>query len=642
MIYRILRYILVCLLGILFSTGLSGQSTAEQDTSSNKVDVDFADLFEYIQNDTATLQKLNGNVELKQDSVYMYCDTAIIINNVNVVANGNVLIQQGDSVSVFSDSLEYDGTLKQASLFGNVILINGDQKLFTDRLDYDLKTKVATYSSGATLTSDTTQLTSKRGYYYVNEKEAFFKDSVVVVDTNFVLRSDTLKFNTSTKEVFFLGPTLINNDSSKIYCEDGFYDTQNNLAEFRKNAQFERGEQKAEATVIQYNGAKNEYTLMGDARFEEGQRIATADTIRYNEVEDKTFLAGNAVYKDSTQNIASDRIIYDAKNEVYSTRGRSTISDPPQILEANQVDYSEEAGLGTAMGDVIWRDTAQQLTIECDVAEYNRATDYLKASGGQRGRPLLITLVDGDSLFMTSDTLLSVRKDILVLDTIRLDSVVVDSLEGDSIQLDTAILDTSLLRVDTVRMDTVRSLIAYNDVRIFKTDLQAVCDSLIYNTTDSIFRFFDEPIVWSDTSQFVADTINMVLRNEQIDQIFLINNSFIINSPDEIFFNQIKGKNIEATFKESNLREMHVIGNAESVYYALDESDGYVGVNKTICSEMVLFFGDNQVEKIKFFAEPQAKLHPMKQIDHESLKLENFFWETERRPKSLDDLFDEE
>jgi hypothetical protein len=56
---------------------------------------------------------------------------------------------------------------------------------------------------------------------------------------------------------------------------------------------------------------------------------------------------------------------------------------------------------------------------------------------------------------------------------------------------------------------------------------------------------------------------------------------------------------------------------------------------------MVLFFGDNQVEKIKFFAEPQAKLHPMKQIDHESLKLENFFWETERRPKSLDDLFDE-
>lgn len=627
---------------LLFITQSSWAQTPPVDTAANnKVDVDYADLFEYMQIKEQILQKLNGNVELRQDSVFMYCDTAVIIDNVNVIANGSVLIQQGDSLSVFSDSLEYDGVEKKATLFKNVILINGDQKLFTDRLDYDLKTKVATYFSGATLTSDSTQLTSRRGYYYVDEKEAFFKDSVVVVDSSFSLRSDTLKFNTETKEVFFLGPTLISGDSSRIYCEDGFYNTRSNTAEFRQNAQFEKGTQKAEADIIAFDGQTSEYLLMGDAVFweEEEDRRATADTIVYQEKVDKTILSGNAIYQDATQNIASDKIVYDAKNEVYSTRGRSIISDPPQLLEADQVDYSQEDGLGIAMGNVIWQDTSTNLTIQCAKADYNRETDYLKASGGENGRPLLITILDGDSLFLTSDTLFSSRANELVLDSVRVDSFRFDTVFVDNaFRIDTLQIDT--FRLDTLRIDTSRSLFAYYDVRIFKSNLQAICDSLIYNTTDSLFHFFDNPIIWSDTSQFVADTINMVLKENQIDKIYLIDKAFIINSPDELFFNQIKGKFIKATFRESNLRQMDVEGNAESVYYARDELESYVGVNKTICSEMILFFGDNQIDQIKFFAEPQAKLHPMTQVDHESLKLEQFFWEKLRRPKGIEDLFD--
>ncbi|MCB0570032.1 MAG: hypothetical protein KDC66_09730 [Phaeodactylibacter sp.] len=579
------------------------QAPTAQDTSKQgEVQVDHADVFEYIQRKDSVVQKLNGHVELRQDSVFMYCDTAVIINNTYVIATGQVLIQQGDSLSVFSDTATYDGLARLAELYGEVVLVNGKQQLFTDRLTYDLESKVATYDRGATLTLDETQLTSKRGYYYVDERQVYFKDSVTVVDPEFSLRSDTLGFQTETRVVTFLGPTLISADSARIYTESGFYDTGQNRAEFTRNAQYEKGAQQATADTILYDGKQKTYSLEGNARFEEGKKLATADRIIYDEANDKSFLIGHARYQDEKQDILAGEITYDAKNEVYSTRGRSVISDPPQILEADQVDYSEERGLGIAIGNVIWRDTSAELSISCEQADYDRKRDYLKASGGRFGRPLLITLLEEDSLFMAADTLYAVRE-------------------------------------DTIAGDSTRLLRAFHDVRIYKNDLQAVCDSLSYSTRDSIFRLFQHPIVWSDTSQFFADTVNLLLANKKIDRIFLRNNSFIINSPDELFFNQVKGKNITAFFEEGELRRMEVIGNAESVYYARDDKGGYVGVNKTVCSEMALFFGNNQVERIKFYTEPKAEMQPMRQADHNALKMPGFFWEKARRPNGIESLF---
>ena len=593
------------ILSILFSLLpiVSWAQQVVQDTSAKQeIQVDHADLFELMQKDTQTIQKLIGHVELSQDTVFMYCDTATIKNRTDLTAKDNVIIQQNDTINIFADSLIYDGLIRIADLYGDVILVNGEQKLFTDQLNYDLKTKVATYNNSATLTNGSSQLTSKRGYYYVNEKAAYFKDSVVVVDPNFSLKADTLKFNTETKVVEFLGPTLIKNDSIKVYCENGFYDTENNVAEFTQNAQFQKNEQKAQADIIRYDGANSAYLLVGNAKFSEGTQQATADTIRHDEIADKTYLIGNAKFEDGNQNIDAESIVYDAGTDTYSTRGRSLISDPPQILEADQVDYSEESGLGIAIGNVIWQDTSAKITILCQKADYNQATNYLKASGGRNGRPLFIAEIDDDSLFMVADTLLSTK-------------------------------------VDSISTDSSRLLIGYYDVRIYKSNLQAISDSLVYNTQDSLFYFFDDPIMWSDTSQFSADTMRMQLSNNTIDRIFLKNNGLIVNSPDEIYFNQIQGKEITAFFKEGDLRRMIVEGNAESVYYALDEEQAYIGVNKVISSEMELLFGANQIEQIKIIEKPNGSMTPMREADHEGLKLKDFYWETQKRPKSVEDLF---
>lgn len=584
------------------------QNPAPKKDTTDIIDIEWADEFIYEVIEGDTLQRLLGNVELSQDTIYMYADSARIRNSTNLTAIGEVILQQGDSLAVFADSVIYNSDSRISDLYGEVILVNQGQKLFTDYLHYDMSTEVATYYSGATITDDSTTIQSEKGYFYMKTKEMFFKDSVVVVSPEFSLRSDTLKFNTDSKVATFLAPTLISQDSSKIYCEAGFYDTKNKTAVFRENPQYVDGEKIAIADTIKYDGNTKEVLLFGNARFEEDGRVATANRIRYNETTEVTLLEGNAVIVDDGQNIVADTVSYDKVNESYATRGRSHIVDGNQILDANQVDYDQEKEMGIATGNVVWRDTSQNVTIVSEYANYKKENDYIKASGGRNGRPLFISDIDGDSLFMTADTLVSIKG-------------------------------------DTLTGDTSRLMHAYFDVRIFKSDLQAICDSLLYNTTDSLFWFYDNrpqetPIIWSDTTQFTADTIKLQLANSKIDRIFLRNNSFIINSPDEQFFNQIKGKNSIAYFTEGELDYVHVIGNAESVYYPLDDAKAYIGANKTICSEMKIYFGDNTVTGIKFFSQPQATLSPMDKADHRALLMEGFRWENNRRPLSIDDLFE--
>lgn len=600
LVQHIYRFLLVAFL--MVATFYSGFAQSElQDTSSQSVVVDHADLLQYQQSSDTVRQKLIGQIVLHQDSVYMYCDTATITNDRYVFALGDILIQQGDSLAIFSDSLFYDGDMKMADLYGNVILNYKNQKLFTNHLTYDLNKKEAVYSDRALLTNDSTQLQSIQGRYLVEEDRIFFKDSVTVIDSNFVLIADSLVFNPQTRMVDFTGPTLINSDSTKIYCQDGFYDINNSKALFTDDPQFINNNQKARADTIIYDGELDSYELHGHARYEKDDQRADAEKIVYDAANDVVNLYRDASFVDLSRSIVADTIIYNINKETYSTYGSAEINDENQILKADQLDYSD--GVAFAKGNVIWQDTTAEMSILCGEAEYEKESGYLKATGGRGGRPMLITIMDDDSLYMTSDTLYSMRQDTSGKD------------------------------------DSTRLLLAYRDVRIFKSDLQALCDSLSYSTADSVFSMYYSPIMWSDTSQFIADTMDVLMANGSIDKILMKDNAFIINSPDQLYFNQIKGKNVTAYFDSSELRKMYIDGSAQTVYYGLDEEEAYIGVNKTLSSEMMLAFGNNKVESIRFFDQPQATFYPMQKADHAGLRLKGFKWNMEERPQSFDDLF---
>ncbi len=589
-----LLFVLLLLTPFL-SFGQFPTSVAPQDTSSDRIEIIKSDrgIFEMI--DGREVRYLAGKVRLKHKGAFLLCDSAVVEDQY-VFAYKDVVIIQDDTVNIFADSLIYDGFYRTADLYGDVILKHGKKKLFTKHLEYNMATKVATYNTRATLVNEQTRLSSNRGSYFVATDDAFFKDSVTVTDPQFNIKTDTLRFNTGTNTAFFVAPTVINQDSALIYTEAGFYNTQSDFAEFTLNPQYLRGEQRARADTMLYNGLTKIVTLHGNAWSEDGTKKARANTIRYDSSNDLMWLEGNAHYEDNGQNVDSDTIRYDSKRKTFATRGRSLISDPPQLIEADIIDYDSNTGSGMASGDVFWQDTSANLTVRCQYADYDKTRDYLKASGG---RPILSTLLENDTLWLRADTLIAQRE---------------------------------------IPTDTVRTLLGYHDVRIFSANFQGKCDSFSYAGRDSIFRLYQSPILWADTSQFVADTINILTLANKIDRILLKQNAFVINSPDAKYFNQVKGRDITAFFQNDTLRTTRVVGNAESVYYALDEGQAYIGVNQVQCSDMTLQFEANQVSGIRFYTEPQSILTPMLQAKHDALRLKGFRWDYDKRPRSKKDL----
>ncbi len=592
-----------CLLVAVLSVFLMPKNTLAQiqtlpptgDTS--RVQILNATTGEIIVSKNESAKKFKGKVVLRQKDATLYCDSAILDNAENVFARGHVVIKQTDSVSIFADSVVFKAFSRTADLFGDVILVNNDKKLFTNKLNYDLNRKIATYNTKATLDNGRTQLTSRRGQYNVSTSQAFFKEQVLVVDKDFDMKTDTLNFDAKNNIATFLAPTLIYlRDTSEFYTEEGFYDLNKDNAAFTKTPQYRKKNQVATADTMLYDGKTTIITLKGNAVTRDAGKEATANSIRYNRKTEESQLEGNAHFVDEKQNIVSDTIVYQPKTKTYATRGRSKIINDAQILEADLVDFDSKDSIGIAKGNVFWQDTASKTTLRCEKMQYDQRRDYIKAGGG---RPILGSLVEKDTLWLRADTIITFKQK---------------------------------------ATDTARSLIAYYKVRMYKSNFQSVCDSLFYSEQDSIFRLFKDPIVWSDTSQLSGDTMRIMMKNKKIDRVFLKNNAFIVNSTDETFFNQIKGREITAEFEADNLRRMFVEGNAESVYYALDEKGGYVSVNKMICSRMLVLFGDNKVDGIKFYAQPKATMFPMKQADHDGLKMKGFRWEKKLRPKNRLDL----
>ncbi len=604
---------------LIFCAPIFGQNQPLPDSLQGKLRVEFSDFGEFFLAGGQTRQKLSGNVRLAQDDAILRCDTAIISDDLAIFQRG-VSIQQGDSVQIFADSIAYRINEKLADCFGNVVLENGVEKVFTQKLKYDLAQKIAHYEVGAVLSNGKTQIKSRVGDYRVNEKLARLEGDVVATDPDFTLLTDSIEFETERQIAYFLGPTRIaQNDGTKIYTEAGFYDTEKKEAEFLLHPQFIKGEQRGSAQQMRWNGVTEQLFLEGSARVEEGQKLTVADTIIRDNLKKTTLLKGRALFRDTAQVIEADRIFHDEASKSYKIEGRTRVRDGATVIAADRLDFNQELGAGFAEGNVNYQDTAQKMTVRAARLDYNKETNFMLAVGGAAGRtrPALEIEIDRDTLWMVADTLHSFKK-----------------IWRDSTKTPTA-------------RDTARVLTGHFDCRIFKKDLQAVCDSVSFDQGDSLFVFFkkgpNQPLLWSDSSQFSADTIRLALKNEKIDRMILRQKSFILSQPDPEIFNQIRGRDIDAFFKNGKSDRMNVVGSAEAVYFAEDEKTGYLGVNKTSAPEMRVFFDSGTVSGIRFLGKSDGKFTPMKDATKDLGKLDlegrpPFEWDG-KRPASVEELF---
>ena len=615
------------LLLIINATHLSAQigipAPPPLDSTKKRIKIENADSAEFVKTDDETQKILVGNVVLNQKGTMMYADSMVVVEQ-KVRAFGNIVIEQ-DTTTIYANRLNYNGDTRKATLIDEVVLSDGKQKLFTDKLDYNLDTEIGEYHTGATLEGDNINLKSDHGYYHTETKQAYFKGNVEVVDSNFTLTADTLHYDTEKQISYFHGPTDIVTEDKQIYCEAGFYNSAENYAEFEQNVKYKGENQYATSDKIIYDGDADEVYFEGKTNFQDENRTVESGDAYYDSERKISQFRSNVRIADSIQVIYADSLDYYEELDSLKAWGDVVIQSRERDIWADSLQYGERAGTGIAWGDVVMIDSTQSiwadqleygdkstatatgkvliinhkddLILESKYATYNDSTDYLYATG----RPTMRTLVDGDTLYLAADTLRSILPP--------------DSLDTDG-----------------------RILLAQKNVRVYKSDLQAVSDSMVYSTVDSTFRFFKKPVVWSDTSQFSADTIVIFQKNNEIQKIDLTGNAFIINETDEQFYNQIKGKNIYVKFDSNQVRLMDVQIGGETIYYVKDDKNAYVGVNKSTCNNMLIYFGNNEVEQISFYQQPTANITPMRQADHATLRLEGFKWRNKLRPKSPYDV----
>lgn len=227
--------------------------------------------------------------------------------------------------------------------------------------------------------------------------------------------------------------------------------------------------------------------------------------------------------------------------------------------------------------------------------------------------PILYIKQNKDTLYVTADTLYSAK----IADLKRPLTKARDSIG--------IITDSSLNKYFE----------AFHNVKVYSDSLQAKCDSLFYALSDSTIRLLTNPIVWSNDNQISGDTIFMYLNNKKPERLQVLENAFAIEKVDTTtYYNQLKGSQLNAWFDQGSLSKMKTKGNAENIYYALDDEKKFVGVSRTSAQIIEIDSENNEVAKVKFINKLIGKMSPMSKIPKNDYTLKGFKWQSALRPKS--------
>ncbi len=255
-------------------------------------------------------QVLVGNVEFRKNDMFMYCDSAHFYENSNSFdAFRNVRMEQGDTLFVYADELNYDGPSELAVLYADfgkkVRLINRDVELKTDVFNYSLADNVGYYEVGGELTDKENRLTSQAGEYHPDSKDAYFYFNVRLTSLNGTdtlhMATDSLEYNTDTHVAKLIAETVITSADGEILSSSGNYNTLTGIADL-----YDR------SLVITNRGN----TLTGDTLFYDRDRgigeafgnMSLTDSARqssvhgdygfYNDAVDSAFVTGRALMKE--------------------------------------------------------------------------------------------------------------------------------------------------------------------------------------------------------------------------------------------------------------------------------------------------------------------------------------------------------
>ena len=112
------------------------------------------------------IRRLVGDVSFIHEGAKMNCDSAWYYFKENrFEAFSNIHINKGDSIHLFGEKLNYNGSNQKALIQNNIVLKDKEMQLKTDELYYFLKTNIASYYSDAIILRNLEHVDCKRNLH---------------------------------------------------------------------------------------------------------------------------------------------------------------------------------------------------------------------------------------------------------------------------------------------------------------------------------------------------------------------------------------------------------------------------------------------------------------------------------------------
>ena len=690
---HILKKIFLCVLAAMAGFPLFAQQEQEQDSLVVLISAKSAQMVDI---EGASYRKVIGPARFLHNNTYLLCDTALWNVETRIIdAWGDVSILQEETV-LTSEKLTYLIDNDLAQFRGTLVqLVDKDHNtLRTRHLDYNTKDSVAVFMNGGAMRDKDGQIVESRNGTYDSKVKTFtFETDVNMFTDSIFVKTKDLKYESDLNLATFGRATNAWKDENMLSSESGWYDRGRELFFFTDMVHVMSQEQEGWCDSLYFDRITSGIEMLGNAQVSDTTRnvYGLAGRLEYVDSLAKVTMTRKPAVITQTENpdgsidtvyLGAEKLVYytikkcDIDSMVVVDAGKrleSLAIDPVGTFRKKAAEEAAKAAEEAAKNDPNYRPKGAAGgpqsgaakpapgSVKQGPAAKGAAVSPAKSAPGPSKtaqRKPAATAAPPDSLTLASDSLkitpdsLAVMSDTLAEPRLRTLSDTVPSADSlvkpalpDSLSLpdslavtDSLALSDSLALADSVVVvppDTTKIgfLEAIGKVKIYKKDMQVVCDSLLYSDLDSLARLFKEPIIYQEIyRQYTADSISLVVRNGGMEKASLMSNAFIAIQEDTSHFDQIKGAEMLAYFDDKGgLRRFDVLGGANALFY-LEENDALATVNKAESKMLSATFKEGELQRVYYFDQAKNDGYPVVQLTQEELKLKGFNWQPEKRP----------
>ena len=439
---------------------------------------------------------------------------------------------------------------------------------------------------GVTIKADSAQYYDQKGIIEAyGHIEIIDKDGASIV-------ADRLLYDTNKKVAQLRDQVVYQADTITCYTDQLDYEVNTKKGYFSQGGRLVEGDNTLSSESGYYDDADKSAVFYHQVELVNQDYTLQCDTLRYNTATKIAQFEGptKITTKDGETLTTEEGGEYNTSNKD-STFKRSKVETAGYILAGNLLRANQTEDYYAATGQVQLIAKEHKTTITGDYGQYWKE----KSMAQVYGNPLMQHIINEDTLYLTADTLLALE----------------EKLTNGSI-------------------DVV--VLAYNNVKIYKSDLQGKADSMAYHSLDSTIYFYNQPIFWSYDNQITAETIRIVLHDQKLDKMYIDHNAFLAAEDTLGNFNQLKGRDMVAYFKDNKITSIDIEGNGESLYFAINNSLQLVGMNYLKCSHMRIDMDQEKLAKISFFMQPVGLFYPPHKIATDGKELADFTWRIAERP----------